>query len=95
MNDSRHTLPVNHQLEALTHNLLDNDVTSRDKRYNQWLKHETVVIYMHGNAGTRASDHRVQLYKILNDRNYHVIAFDYRGKSSMYYITSVLSATSR
>uniref|UniRef100_A0A1B6D7Z0 Serine aminopeptidase S33 domain-containing protein n=1 Tax=Clastoptera arizonana TaxID=38151 RepID=A0A1B6D7Z0_9HEMI len=74
-----HTLPVSHQLEALTYNLLGNDLKSRDAKYNQWLKEETVFIYMHGNAGTRAFDHRVQLYKILNDRNYHVIAFDYRG----------------
>lgn len=39
-----------------------------------------VVIYMHGNTGTRAIEHRLKLYKYLSDiLDYHVITFDYRG----------------
>lgn len=38
-----------------------------------------VVFYMHGNSGSRAASHRVELYKILREQGYHVIAFDYRG----------------
>ena len=41
-------------------------------------KHE-IVIYMHGNTGSRARDHRVDMYQVLRQLNYHVICFDYRG----------------
>lgn len=39
-----------------------------------------IVLYLHGNSGSRATGHRVELYKLLQFHNYHVIAFDYRGK---------------
>lgn len=39
-----------------------------------------IVLYLHGNTGTRATPHRVALYKYLAEqRGYHVITFDYRG----------------
>ncbi|KAK2878883.1 hypothetical protein QQF64_010992 [Cirrhinus molitorella] len=38
-----------------------------------------VILYLHGNAGTRGGDHRVQLYKVLSSLSYHVVTFDYRG----------------
>ncbi|KAF4084379.1 hypothetical protein AMELA_G00127860 [Ameiurus melas] len=38
-----------------------------------------VMLYLHGNAGTRGGDHRVQLYKVLSSLGYHVVTFDYRG----------------
>lgn len=38
-----------------------------------------VILYLHGNSGTRGGSHRVELYKVLRQLNYHVIAFDYRG----------------
>uniref|UniRef100_A0A6Q2XSZ2 Lysophosphatidylserine lipase ABHD12 n=1 Tax=Esox lucius TaxID=8010 RepID=A0A6Q2XSZ2_ESOLU len=38
-----------------------------------------VIMYLHGNAGTRGGDHRVQLYKVLSGLGYHVVTFDYRG----------------
>ena len=38
-----------------------------------------VMLYLHGNAGTRAAWHRVQLYKKMANMNFHVFAFDYRG----------------
>lgn len=39
----------------------------------------TVVIYLHGNTATRGSGHRSEVYKLLRNLNYHVLAFDYRG----------------
>ncbi|ELU01147.1 hypothetical protein CAPTEDRAFT_149451 [Capitella teleta] len=38
-----------------------------------------IVLYLHGNAGTRAGWHRMQMYQILSGAGFHVIAIDYRG----------------
>ncbi|XP_072222181.1 lysophosphatidylserine lipase ABHD12-like [Leuresthes tenuis] len=38
-----------------------------------------VIIYLHGNTGTRAINHRVELVKILSAAGYHVLSLDYRG----------------
>lgn len=38
-----------------------------------------VVFYMHGNSGSRAASHRIELYQLLREHGYHVFAFDYRG----------------
>ncbi|KAM6961326.1 lysophosphatidylserine lipase ABHD12-like [Aplochiton taeniatus] len=38
-----------------------------------------VIIYLHGNMGTRAINHRVELMKILSAAGYHVLSLDYRG----------------
>ena len=39
-----------------------------------------IVLYLHGNTGTRALSHRVNLYKYLSGTlGHHVITFDYRG----------------
>ncbi|KAM4723404.1 lysophosphatidylserine lipase ABHD12-like [Anableps anableps] len=38
-----------------------------------------VIIYLHGNLGTRAVSHRVELVKILSAAGYHVLSLDYRG----------------
>lgn len=50
----------------------------------QWYKNQLrdgkpAILYMHGNSGSRAAGHRVELYKVLRNLNYHVIAFDYRS----------------
>ncbi|KAG6444143.1 hypothetical protein O3G_MSEX003229 [Manduca sexta] len=39
----------------------------------------TVVLYCHGNSNHRASPHRLQMYKVFQDLNFHIITFDYRG----------------
>lgn len=44
----------------------------------RWTK-DPIVLYLHGNTGTRANGHRVDLYKTLQRLGYHVIAMDYRG----------------
>ncbi|XP_071490816.1 lysophosphatidylserine lipase ABHD12-like [Diadema antillarum] len=38
-----------------------------------------VVMYCHGNSGSRANPHRVEVYKVLSNLGYHVVAVDYRG----------------
>lgn len=38
-----------------------------------------VILYLHGNSGSRAGPHRIELYKLLRTLDYHVICFDYRG----------------
>ena len=38
-----------------------------------------IVLYLHGNTGSRGTPHRVSTYRSLSRRGYHVIAFDYRG----------------
>ncbi len=39
-----------------------------------------VILYLHGNTGTRARYHRVKLYQHISEVfGYHIITFDYRG----------------
>lgn len=40
-----------------------------------------IVLYLHGNSGSRAGSHRIELYKILQSLNYHVVTMDYRGSN--------------
>uniref|UniRef100_UPI00398EF4EE lysophosphatidylserine lipase ABHD12-like isoform X4 n=1 Tax=Pristiophorus japonicus TaxID=55135 RepID=UPI00398EF4EE len=38
-----------------------------------------VIVYLHGNGGSRAEGHRVELVKMLSAHGFHVLALDYRG----------------
>ncbi|KAK3093611.1 hypothetical protein FSP39_018069 [Pinctada imbricata] len=38
-----------------------------------------IILYLHGNTSNRAASHRVELYKVLANMNYHVLIIDYRG----------------
>ncbi|XP_074885558.1 protein ABHD12B [Buteo buteo] len=38
-----------------------------------------VIIYLHGNGGTRAASHRVQFLKMMGAADFHILALDYRG----------------
>ncbi len=38
-----------------------------------------IILYLHGNTGTRAVSHRLRLYKFLAEKGYHILTFDYRG----------------
>lgn len=39
-----------------------------------------VILYLHGNGGTRGGNHRLSLYKRLShDNDFNVVTFDYRG----------------
>ncbi|GAB6024579.1 hypothetical protein CHUAL_009728 [Chamberlinius hualienensis] len=45
-----------------------------------------IVIYYHGNAGSRATQHRRELYQVLRQLDAHVIAVDYRGYADSSYV---------
>ncbi|KAM9291268.1 protein ABHD12B [Morus bassanus] len=38
-----------------------------------------VIIYLHGNGGTRAASHRIQFLKMMGAADFHILALDYRG----------------
>lgn len=63
--------------------VVDSGILNRgttDELYNKYLgEGQPIFIYHHGNAGNRASKHRLELYKVLQKNNYHVVAFDYRS----------------
>uniref|UniRef100_A0A672J6X7 AB hydrolase-1 domain-containing protein n=1 Tax=Salarias fasciatus TaxID=181472 RepID=A0A672J6X7_SALFA len=66
-----HTLPAGQWEEA---------AEKSAEWYQRTLGHgQPVIIYLHGNLGTRAINHRVQLVKILSAAGYHVFSLDYRG----------------
>lgn len=68
----RHILPAS---------LMNDSMNASDSFYVELLSHgEPVIVYMHGNSGSRGSPHRVELYTLLRNMNYHVITFDYRSK---------------
>lgn len=57
-----------------------------DSDYELSLSHgEPIIVYMHGNSGTRANDQRIQLYRKLRNINCHVIAVDYRSTYTYIY----------
>lgn len=39
-----------------------------------------IIVYVHGNSGTRATQHRIRLYKRFQSLGYHAVTFDYRSK---------------
>lgn len=73
--DSDIRLGVWHVLPHTLHNK-----TKLDVEEESLLKDgRPIILYLHGNSGTRAGFHRVGLYKVLSKMDYHVIAVDYRG----------------
>lgn len=46
---------------------------------NQYITREAYILYLHGNMGSRALDHRIRIYKKLSKMGYHILALDYRG----------------
>lgn len=71
-----HILPKSYHEEVIISSQL-----KLDKEFTKALSDDApVILYLHGNTGSRALEHRVGLYKYLaEERGYHVIAFDYRG----------------
>ncbi|XP_029038033.1 lysophosphatidylserine lipase ABHD12 isoform X2 [Osmia bicornis bicornis] len=67
--------------QVLPQSLLNNTNITADDDYEDILRNakQPVFLYMHGNSGNRASSHRLELYKLFQSLDYHVIAFDYRG----------------
>ncbi|XP_063861881.1 uncharacterized protein LOC135101610 isoform X2 [Scylla paramamosain] len=69
-----HILP-----RSLIHSVPD-DVREWPVWYESSLKQQQpIILYLHGNKGSRAESHRVELYNKLRKMDYHVITLDYRG----------------
>lgn len=77
--------PAEHRykvIEAMMRTNFDvNDGHDKENLFEEILRKtkDPIVLYLHGNTGTRANGHRVDLYKTLRRLGYHVIAMDYRG----------------
>ncbi|XP_053115393.1 protein ABHD12B isoform X2 [Hemicordylus capensis] len=69
-----HTLPDNRWKEAEGKDL---------SWYQEALADDNpVIIYLHGNGGTRATGHRVSLAKVMSGGGFHVLSVDHRGIST-------------
>ena len=67
-------------LQPLARKLKDDEPVENNLRNDALIKeNEKVILYLHGNAETRAQYHRRELYKIFQKMGYHVLAIDYRG----------------
>lgn len=40
---------------------------------------QAVMLYLHGNSFDRTTKHRCELYNVLSEMDFHVLAVDYRG----------------
>jgi len=71
--------PSNNRGRSLPKN--DNEQFKEDTMETDYLieEDERCILYLHGNAETRAQYHRRALYKVFQDMGYHVLAIDYRG----------------
>jgi len=38
-----------------------------------------IILYLHGISGSRYNTHRLELYRVLQSLDFHVLAVDYRG----------------
>lgn len=55
-----------------------NDIDTFDKALGDG---KPIIVYVHGNSGTRASPHRVHLYSLFQSLDMHIITFDYRSNN--------------
>lgn len=79
-----HILPES-SLAACTTNHQDNRTTILDDKL-AFSDSRPIVLYVHGNKGSRAGDHRVRLYhRLAYEHDYHVVTFDYRGYADSTY----------
>lgn len=63
----------------------DNRTSVEDKK--AFADSRPIVLYIHGNGGNRAGDHRGKLYRRLAyDLDYHIVTFDYRGYGDSTYM---------
>jgi len=68
----------------MLHNKAKNGIIQYYFYYRVWFEKslgsgDPIILYLHGNTGSRAREHRLGLYRVLQKLNYHVICFDYRG----------------
>ena len=54
-------------------------INSEEDFIEKLVQDDKIILYLHGNLGTRAGKHRRELYKVFSRAGYHVLIFDYRG----------------
>lgn len=82
----RHILP-----ESLIASVPKENLDDRESWFIKTLSdHRPVILYLHGNTASRAVAHRVELYNVLRKMDYHVVAFDYRGKRCKLYVVPIV-----
>ena len=74
----------------ITHDLCENigawhilphnsTLANTDPAHPRFGRYGPVILYSHGNAGSRALYHRLDSYQFMARKGYEVVAFDYRG----------------
>ncbi|XP_045622932.1 lysophosphatidylserine lipase ABHD12 isoform X1 [Procambarus clarkii] len=70
-----HILPL-----SLVHSAPEVKSDERDAWFEKSLKNgDPIILYLHGNKGSRGEKHRIEMYNVLRQMDYHIITFDYRG----------------
>ncbi|XP_033018033.1 protein ABHD12B [Lacerta agilis] len=69
---------------GIWHSLPDNMREEAEGKGPSWYEEaladdNPIIIYLHGNGGTRAIGHRVRFVKAMTDGGFHVLSIDYRG----------------
>ncbi|KAJ0170573.1 hypothetical protein K1T71_013944 [Dendrolimus kikuchii] len=57
----------------------DKEALSRVLDHELAYSKKPIILYCHGNSNSRAAFHRIELYKVFQQMDFHTIAFDYRG----------------
>uniref|UniRef100_A0A0M3IMF4 Lysophosphatidylserine lipase ABHD12 n=1 Tax=Ascaris lumbricoides TaxID=6252 RepID=A0A0M3IMF4_ASCLU len=63
------------------------EVTDESMERSMMTSDFPIVVYLHGNSFDRSTGHRIDLYNVLSDMDFHVIAVDYRGFICMFWCT--------
>lgn len=71
-------IEVWHVLPILYHEDLNHE-SRKDEFITALSDDAPIILYLHGNTGTRAISHRLKVYRFLAQKGYHVLTFDYRG----------------
>lgn len=83
-----HILPSSRRHDCSSSELDRNRRVTLDDEQLAFDDAKHIVLYVHGNGGTRAGEHRVQLYQKLTQKaDLHVVTFDYCGYADSTYLT--------
>jgi len=66
--------------QILPHSIQGSVKNNSDEWFiSQLSNNKPVILYLHGNSNNRAGPHRIELYHLLRQMDYHVVTFDYRS----------------
>uniref|UniRef100_A0A914ZPC5 Serine aminopeptidase S33 domain-containing protein n=1 Tax=Parascaris univalens TaxID=6257 RepID=A0A914ZPC5_PARUN len=69
-----------HILPSSLSSMLSNmEVTDESMERSMMTSDFPIIVYLHGNSFDRSTGHRIDLYNVLSDIGFHIIAVDYRG----------------